>query len=115
MAFTNDQIEEIENAAAKFMYYNRPPLEVRLQLDLGYRIDDQNVYLFEIRPKWNNPTESMESLVAKTTYVKSKNIWKVFWMRSDLKWHNYKPVPTVATINNFFDLVEEDELSCFFG
>jgi hypothetical protein len=43
MALTKEQITEIEKAAAKYMYYNRPPLEIRDKLDLGYRIEGQNV------------------------------------------------------------------------
>lgn len=31
----------------------------------------------------------MESPVAKATYVKTQNIWKVYWMRADLRWHAY--------------------------
>lgn len=115
MALTNEQIKEIEQAAAKYMYYNRPPLEIRDQLDFGYRIEDQNVYLFEIRPRWDKHEEKTETPVAKTTYIKSKNLWKIYWMRGNLKWYHYEPVPFVKTISGFFDLVTEDALNCFFG
>ena len=115
MAFTKEQITEIEKAATKYMYYERPPLEVRNQLDLGYRIEDQNVFLFEIRPRWDKPEEKTETPVAKTTYIKSQNQWKIYWMRGNLKWYHYEPVPYVKSISDFFDLVAEDALSCFFG
>ncbi|MGH8716972.1 MAG: DUF3024 domain-containing protein [Burkholderiales bacterium] len=29
--------------------------------------------------------------VAKATYVKAQDVWKVFWQRADLKWHRYDP------------------------
>ena len=115
MALTKEQRKEIQQAAAKDMYYHRPPLEVLDQLDFGYRIEDQNVYMFEIRPRWDKPEEKKETPVAKTTYIKSKDLWKIYWMRGNLKWYHYEPVPSVKTISDFFDLVEEDELSCFFG
>jgi len=115
LALTKDQISKIEQAAAKYMYYHRPPLEIREQLDFGYRIDGQNVYLFEIRPRWDKPEMKMESSIAKTTYIKSKNLWKIYWMRANLKWYHYKPVPFVSSISDFFDLVAEDELGCFYG
>ena len=115
MSLSKDLIKEIKQAAAKYMYYNRPPLEVRDQLDIGYRIDEQSVYLFEIRPSWNNPDEKTETPVAKTTYIKSKKLWKIFWMRGNLKWYHYKPEPFVLDISDFFDLVAEDKLNCFFG
>ncbi len=109
MALTKEQIKEIEQASAKYMYYHRPPLEVRDQLDFGYRIEDQNVYLFEIRPRWDKPEEKTETPVAKTTYIKSKDLWKIYWMRGNLKWYHYEPVPFVKTISDFFDLVAADE------
>lgn len=115
MAFNKEQITEIENAVAKYMYYNRPPLEIRKELDLGWRIEGQNLYLFEIRPRWDKPEEIIESPIAKTTYINAKNQWKIYWMRGNLKWDHYKPTPYVKKISDFFTLVENDELSCFFG
>lgn len=56
-----------------------------------------------------------EVLVAKTTYVKSQNVWKVYWRRQDLKWHPYPPVPQVRSLAEFLALVEEGENACFFG
>lgn len=115
MAFTNTQIQEIKKAAAKYLYYNRPPLEIRDKLDLAYRIEGQSVYVVEIRPRWDKPDEKTEDPVAKTTFVKTKNQWKIFWLRGNLKWYLYKPVPYVKNISDFFDLVTEDKLNCFFG
>ena len=115
MAFNNEQIEEIKKAAAKYMYYNRPPLEIRDKLDLGYRIKEQSVYLFEIRPGWNKPEEKIEPMIAKATYIKSKDHWKIYWMRGNLKWYPYDPDLYVKSISDFFDIVEADKHHCFFG
>ncbi|MCK5171584.1 MAG: DUF3024 domain-containing protein, partial [Bacteroidales bacterium] len=98
-----------------FIYKIRPPEEIRDQVDITYKIEDQSVIIFEKRPHWNKPGEIIESLIAKTTYVKTKKNWKVFWMQSDLKWHTYKPNPVVRTIKEFVDLVDEDKHSCFWG
>ena len=40
----------------------------------------------------------MHSPVAKTTYVKIQDIWKIYWMRQDLKWQGYEPLPEFAII-----------------
>ncbi|WP_298300440.1 DUF3024 domain-containing protein [Hydrotalea sp.] len=104
-------IETMEN----FLERNRPPEDIRPELDIGYRIEEQSIFIFEIRPKWLKPEEIMECMVAKTTYVNTKKLWKVFWMRSDLKWHSYLPTPTVKTIQAFVKLVEADDHHCFWG
>lgn len=108
---TLDVIEALENYIDKI----RPPEEMRNQVDITYKIEDQSVIIFEQRPHWENPDKKIESSIAKTTYVKKQNHWKVFWMQSDLKWHIYKPNPTVNTINEFVNLVDEDKLACFWG
>jgi Protein of unknown function (DUF3024) len=54
-------------------------------------------------------------VVAKSTFVKAKNHWKVFWQRANLKWYQYDPMPTVKNLRDFVKLVEEDQLGCFWG
>lgn len=108
---TLEVIEIMEN----FLSRRRPPEHIRSQLDLGYKIQGQSIILFEIRPQWNKPEVIREIPLAKTTYVKAKNYWKVFWMRADLKWHSYSPLPTVNGLQEFTKLVDEDEYHCFFG
>lgn len=108
---TLDVIEAMENFIAR----KRPPEHIRPKLDIGYKIEGQSIIIFEIRPQWDKPEIILEHSFAKTTFVKSKNNWKVFWMRTDLKWHRYTPTPAVNTVLEFAKLVEEDEHHCFWG
>jgi len=104
-------IEDLEN----FLERRRPPEHIRDQVDIGYRIDNQSIVIYEIRPEWENPSVIQESPFAKATYVKSKNFWKVFWMKSDLKWHSYRALPAVRTVREFLAAVEADPYGCFWG
>jgi putative salt-induced outer membrane protein YdiY len=104
-------IEVLEN----FMERKRPPENIRHKVDINYRIENQTVVIYELRPVWNQPEKLLESNIAKATFVKKHNAWKIYWMRSDLKWHTYKPRPTVKTISEFVQLVEEDKHHCFWG
>ena len=115
MAFNDMERKRCERDIAKFMERHRPPPHIRPQLDFGYRISGQSVELFEIRPDWQNPNEKMQHPVAKTTFVRTTNRWRVFWMRRDLKWHGYEPVPEVASLVAFLAVVGRDEYCCFFG
>ena len=108
---TLDVIEAMENFIAR----KRPPEHIRPQLDIGYKIEGQSIIIFEIRPQWNKPEIILEHPFAKITFVKTKNSWKVFWMRADLKWHSYTPTPAVKTVLEFTKLVEEDKHHCFCG
>lgn len=115
MALQKEQVQAIEQAAEKFLSARRPPPEIRDQLDLGYRIEGQSVYLFEIRPRLDDPDQKMESPVAKGTFIKRRKLWKIYWMRADLKWHPYQPTPSVGSIADFFEVVDRDDHGAFFG
>ena len=108
---TLDIIEVMEN----FVERRRPPVHIRPKLDIDYRIDGQSVTIVEVRPRWDNPEIYRDTPMAKTTFIKAKNQWKVFWMRADLKWHSYTPKPIVNFVEEFIKLVEEDKQHCFWG
>ena len=105
----------MEKAAQGFLAKRRPPPQIRHQVDIGYRVAGQSVEIFEIRPNWDKPAEKLEQLIAKATFVKRTEVWNVFCLRADLKWHRYEPTPQVGSPEKFFALVDEDKLACFFG
>jgi hypothetical protein len=47
--------------------------------------------------------------------VRTKNLWRIFWMRRDLKWHGYEPHPEARNLEAFLTVVGRDEYCCFFG
>ena len=115
MALSEFEIKKIEKAGAAFLEKRRPPMHIRKELDLGWRLEKQSVYIFETRPVWNNPAEYHDLDIAKTTFIRTKSHWKIFWMRQDLKWHGYEPNMHVKTIEQFFSEVDRDQYACFFG
>ncbi|MDP6526321.1 MAG: DUF3024 domain-containing protein [Kiritimatiellia bacterium] len=115
MALSEFECRKLEVELDRFIESTRPPLEIRDKLDTGYRVENQSVLLFEIRPRWDKPKDKMESPVAKATYSKTQEVWKIYWMRADLKWHRYEPMPTVDQLGDFLSLVDEDKHACFWG
>ncbi|MBI1342517.1 MAG: DUF3024 domain-containing protein [Terrimonas sp.] len=109
---TVDIIELMEN----FIERLRPKEEeVRKEIDYGYNIEGQSIFLLEIRPDWKDPRIIRQFPFAKTTYIKSSDIWKIYWMRANLKWYQYDPKPTVKTLQAFLQIVKDDKYNCFFG
>jgi len=115
MALNEFEERRFGKAIEKFLEKRRPPAYIRDKLDIGYLLEGQSVEIFEIRPVWNDPSEKMEASIAKATYVKSNDQWKVYWMRADLKWHGYEPCPVVKTLEEFLQIVDEDQYGCFWG
>ncbi|MCX6292008.1 MAG: DUF3024 domain-containing protein [Bacteroidetes bacterium] len=93
----------------------RPPATIRKELDIGYSFKSNNLEIFEIRPRWDDENVISHISFAKAQYVKSKSIWKVYWMRASGKWELYSEKPMVKTLREFFKLIEDDEYCCFKG
>jgi hypothetical protein len=116
MALNDIEAARARKALNDFLAKRRPPPHIRPKLDLGYRIKGQSIELFEIRPVWRGKAgDKREHPFAKATYVRATGIWRVFWLRADLKWHSYPPAPAVGSIEHFLKLVVEDKHACFFG
>ena len=116
MAFSEFETKRLEKLVGAFVGKRRPPPHVRPKLDLAFRIAQQSVELFEVRPKWRGePGETMEHAVAEAAYVRARDCWKVYRKRADLKWHGYPPEPQVSSIERSLAIVGADKHGCFFG
>jgi hypothetical protein len=115
MSFRDAEITEMAATLDAFLRRERPPAHIRAQLDYAYVIRGRSIELHEIRPRWDDATQQMVRPFAKATYLKSREVWRVYWLPADLKWHFYKPTPMVATLEEFLALVSEDTHACFHG
>ena len=104
-----------ESILKRYLEEIRPPSHIRDQLDIGYSNDGRNIEFFTIRPQWNNPEEVIQSPYAKITYVKSRQLWKLYWMRASGKWEAYEPLPYSTHLQELLDCIDEDSLGCFKG
>ncbi len=115
MALAFESEIEIIEVMEAYLIHSRPAEEFRPQVDLNYKIEGQSVIVVEIRPVWNNPSLKRESNIAKASFVKTENVWKIYWFRSDMKWHVYEPNAKVSRLKEFVRIIVEDEFSCFWG
>lgn len=115
MALSEHERHRFEKPVRAYIDARRPPPDIRPELDLAYRCEGQSIEIFEIRPAFQNPDETIEISIANATYVKSRKIWKIFWKRADLIWHRYDPQPTVPTVEDFIKIIDRDQYGCFFG
>jgi len=115
MAISEFELKRCDKYVSEYIAKHKPPPHVRNEVDLCFRIEDQSILIYELRSVWNQPDKKIESMVAKTTYIKKTKSWKVLWQMSDLKWHGYEPCPEVKTLEEFLALIEEDKHCCFYG
>ena len=115
MPLSEIELKRIEKAIEAFMAVRRPHPAIRSKVDFEFKMVGQSVELSEIRPQWNEKSKLLSHPFAKITYVRSKNRWKLFWIRADLKWHAYPPIPFAKCIDEALQIVSDDAHCCFFG
>ena len=76
---------------------------------------DQAIELYFERPHFRNKDEWIEHAIAKIRYVRTRDVWEIYWQRADLKWHRYPPSPEVPTFSAALEVIHRDECCCFFG
>lgn len=113
MALSEFEIRRIEKMVDRLIAERRPPAALRAEVDLFYRLEDQSVMLGEKRRLMDGSYG--ERLFAKATWVRSQKVWKIYWQRADLRWHGYKPLASVAQIEDFCAAVSDDPYGCFWG
>jgi hypothetical protein len=115
MAFTEFERAVNLRALKWFIDKRRPPEHIRQQLDIGYAIVGHTVDLFEIRPDWQDKTTTRHTPIARVKFVRTREEWRLYWMRRDLKWHGYEPDEAYSTLMSALKTVDTDAYCCFFG
>ena len=115
MAFNDIELQPHKRAIDRFLELRRPPAEMRGRCDVGCRFTGHSVEIFETAPDWVDKTKTLETPVAKATFVRRRNRWRIYWMKRDLRWHSYEPAPEVASLEAFLALVHQDAYACFWG
>ncbi|NYT66800.1 DUF3024 domain-containing protein [Alcaligenaceae bacterium] len=113
MAFSELELARVRRTMEAYLVRRRPPPAIRPELDLGYSIEGQSVIIHEDRLLYDG-SRSLQP-VAKATWVKTQKVWKIFWMRADLRWHGYEPLARVRTLDDVLSGVDADPYGCFWG
>lgn len=115
MAFSEERKKEIGAVLDAWLEKNRPPVEVREQLDFGWRIEEQSVFLCTVRPDYMEPSIKRHHDFAKATYVRTEDHWNILWLRASGKWELYEPRRQVKQLPQFLKEVNDDPYSWFKG
>jgi hypothetical protein len=116
MAFTESEItEQMEVLEIAFWSRRRPPLHLRDNIREGQRFTDQSIELFFARPAFERPGKLFEESIAKIKFVRSRNVWRIFWKRASGKWAGYKPCAETSSLSDALRVIDGDDYSCFFG
>ena len=113
MALSEHQVAQVRKLLTE--YCDRVPQRVRHQLRNDFRIVGSAVELFEVRPRYDRPSEWMEHAVAKFRYVATRQIWELYCQFRDLKWHHYEPRREAGSFETLLVEVDRDPTGIFWG
>ena len=116
MPFSEIELRYIEDTVGKMCGRRSPPL-LRDELRIIYEVERLDVVVYEERPNWRDPKKWSRMGVAKFKYSRKDGKWKLFWMRSDSKWHRYEMgMPGGAKrLEELVKEVDNDPYGAFFG
>ncbi len=93
----------------------RVPATVRDKLRLGFRVQRNEVVLFEERPAADAPHDWRETPVAKFKYVSARRTWQLYCQHRDLRWHAYRRRGSARDFDTLLAEVEADPTGIFWG
>jgi hypothetical protein len=115
VALSIEEVAEIDVVVGEWCL-NKVPPELKNQIDHDYEIDGQSVTIFEVRPRWRGkPGEFTRRPFAKFRYVKTTELWNIYWMRQSGKWHAYAPADAACNLDEALHIIDSDSYGCFFG
>ena len=91
------------------------PARVQNQLRYKYRVEGLNVFIAEDRPRWDKPEEWLALDFVKLKFIRTSNVWKLYWKRASGKWQLYEPNSENKNLANLVRTIKEDRFGCFFG
>ncbi len=115
MALSEFETKRIEKSVNNLIESRRPEPNLRDEFDISFRISGQSFEIFEIRPRWDDPSIKIEGSIAKATFVKSTKKWKLYWQRADMKWHRYELVGKSDSLDEIINAIDQDQYGCFWG
>lgn len=116
MAFTDTEIAEHTASIEQLLWSrHRPPLHLRDKIREGQRFTGHAIEFFFVRPRFDQPGQTVEESLAKVQFVRSRGVWRLYWKRSDGQWHGYRPHPAANTLAEALRVIDQDANACFFG
>lgn len=109
------ELKKIEKEIKDFIEKHRTDIEIQQKVDIIYRIEKESIIIIETSPAWDNPEEKIEVPIAKASYDKTGNVWKIFYQNSNLKWEKYKQLPEVKSVSEFLAELSADKEGLFWG
>ncbi|MCW8830730.1 MAG: DUF3024 domain-containing protein [Gammaproteobacteria bacterium] len=114
MPLSEFEIRKIEKIVGEYCANKTPP-HIKDKLQITFKIINNEVWIYEKRPIWNNPSEWSEMPVAKTKYILKTKQWTLYWADRNSKWHIYNEIRPNKDIKKIIQEIDNDPTGIFWG
>jgi len=104
----------VETTLTKYCVRKVPP-HVRDKIRFGYRIRGNHVTLFTERPRFDQPSEWVDCVVAQFRFNPRDKKWSLYCADRNSRWHLYTLVTPRADFEALLQEVDRDPTGIFFG
>ena len=114
MAFSELELKYVQSVIGR-LCKRRFLSHLRDKIRTIYEIQNNDIIIFEERPKFKEPHEWSKTPCAKFKYDRTNKEWRLYWMRKDLKWHRYQTETKSGELEELVAEVDIDRYGAFFG
>jgi hypothetical protein len=94
---------------------NRIPKHIRDKIKMVFKINRNNVTLFETRPFYADPSVWTENPVAQFRYDEYSKKWTLYCADRNSKWHIYLGIKPRSNMEDLLKEVDLDPTHTFYG
>jgi hypothetical protein len=91
------------------------PAHVRDLVRLNFKIQGNNVTLFEERPAFGKANTWVDIVVAQFRFTQDKGTWTLYWADRNSRWHEYEEVLPSKNFDKLLLEVDKDPTGIFWG
>ena len=114
MAFSEFELKRIDKVVGG-LCRSKSPEALQDRLRYEYLIQDNDVFITEIRPHWKDPEQQTETGLALLHYQAETQIWSLFWQRINQQWVPYESHFEDRVLDHLIKEIDEDAFGVFFG
>jgi hypothetical protein len=104
----------VETKLTKYCEQKVPP-HVRDQIRFGFKIRGSHVTLFTERPRFDQPSEWVDSVVAQFRFNPRDKKWSLYCADRNSRWHLYTLLAPSADFDELLKEVDRDPTGIFYG
>ena len=116
-AVATAELPELALARVQRWCRARVPASARDEIRIKYDVAGWDVTIVECRAPWSPEAgpEWTRFPVARLRYLKSRQVWRLYWRDRDERWHEYPDLAFARDVGDLLEEIDRDPTAIFWG